>query len=690
MRQALPLLCLFAAIATGCAAAPDSEIDGERADEMINGTPRAGGVPYVYLSQLPGGSGSLQRCSGLALSANWILTAEHCFRAARSDGYGVPVSLTSQPRAPIAVQVAGTAPRALGVISQQIRFPTADLMLLRATDPIAAEGLSASLDQALASLPNVAVGDTVECWTNGPSTIFADGGLGTAEPRRGRFRVASVVGSRFVVARNEVGGPLLVSGDSGSPCFKADANGVPRLAGVVSQVDAGGTAMTAVAGLASALRSATSLEFGAKSLDGDGDGVPDLFFRKEPMEDPLTALRSDGTRILGEWRFPRNPALKNLDACSRAAASGRCEEALDVELQVTQTDSTLSGAPWQVIGLAEIGSDVISGSATGANRTDLVLWDETSKMLAVARRRIEGPHDLVSPTGARSRVRVDASVIKKWVVNGSNSLCGVDYAPRPIAFGRFAGHPVATLLRKDGTNLCLITLNAIAQLSSYREFLAQGLRRGEQVKAFTDFDGDGKLDFAFESPVMDSTGKAQITSNNLPVWKLCFRTYDPQFNWQKLADTAASKDSRCTQLAPGQRVLGAADIDLDGRAELLVQDPAISRLSVLEPRLPTSPFVPAAPAGFGSGAHTLGLSPPSSLGVSIGSIAGGIPTMILGPRVMTSRAVISGRILAYRVQRGDFNGERAMLTLDDTTGTMAVPHPYVLGTPPPGMVPVAP
>ena len=57
---------------------------------------------------------------------------------------------------------------------------------------------------------------------------------------------------------------------------------------------------------------------------------------------------------------------------------------------------------------------------------------------------------------------------------------------------------------------------------------------------------------------------------------------------------------------------------------------------------------------------------------------------------MTNRGVVSGRILAYRVQRGDFNGETSMLTLDDGTGTYAVPHPYVLGTPPAGMVPVVP
>ena len=41
----LHLLCLFALATSGCGGAPDSFVEGERTDEMINGTPRTGQLP---------------------------------------------------------------------------------------------------------------------------------------------------------------------------------------------------------------------------------------------------------------------------------------------------------------------------------------------------------------------------------------------------------------------------------------------------------------------------------------------------------------------------------------------------------------------------------------------------------------------------------------------------------------------
>ena len=677
------LLCLFALAAAGCASAPDSDIDGERADEMVNGTTRPGQLPYVYLSQFPGFSGALQRCSGLAISRNWILTAEHCFRAARNDGYGVPVTGTSQPRAAIAVQLAGTSSAALGVVSQQIRFPAVDLMLLRVTDPLADPNLGDSVDGALNAAIVPSVRDTVECWTNGPSTLLPDGGLGVSEPRKGRFTIASASGASLVLAPNAAGQPTLVSGDSGSPCFKTDSSGVPRLAGVVSQVVSGGTSMTGVAGLVDTLKAAASLDSAAKSTDGDGDGLPDLFFRKEPMEDPNTATRPGGFRVIGEWRFPKSPALKGAELCSRAAASGRCEEALDAELQPSPTDPSLSGAPWQVIGLGEFGGDSTDDLLTGLGRTDLVLWDETSKTLAFGRRRIEGPAALVSSNGERSRVRLDAVPLRGWVTAGV-SRCGASYGARPVAFGRLASRPAMVVRSNDDQNICVATTLGARVESYYGDFLRDTLRKGEQLKSFTDFDGDGKLDFAFESPVLDPATNAQLKSGGFAVWQLCFRTYDPQVSWKKLVDPNATKDTRCTQLVPGQRVLGSADIDLDGRAEMILQDPSSKGIGVIAPPLPRLPVLAVGHEPLVGDFHTLALS------TSVGSLAGGVRPIFVGPRVMTNRGVVSGRILAYRVQRGDFNGETAMLTLDDSPGTSLVPHPYVLGTPPPGMVPVVP
>jgi hypothetical protein len=418
-------------------------------------------------------------------------------------------------------------------------------------------------------------------------------------------------------------------------------------------------------------------------MDGDGDGFPDLFFRKEPMEDPLTALRPDQTRILGEWRFPKSPALKGLELCSRASASGQCEPALDAELQPSATDKTLSGAPWQVIGLGEFGGDSSADMLTGVNRTDLVLWDETSKTLAFGRRLIDGPAALVSSTGARSRVRLDAVPLRGWVTGGV-SRCGASYATRPVAFGRLASRPAMAVRSNDDRNICVATTLGAGVASYYGDFLSDTLRKGEQLKSFTDFDGDGKLDFAFESPVLDPATKAQLTAGGVPVWQLCFRTYDSQVSWKKLVDPNATKDTRCTQLVPGQRVLGAADIDLDGRAEMILQDPSSTRIGVITPTFPALPLLPAGHEAANDAARALALTLP------VGPLTGGLRPLFFGPRIMTNRGVVSGRILAYRVQRGNFNGETAMLTLDDGTGTSLVPHPYVLGTAPVGMVPVVP
>jgi hypothetical protein len=244
--------------------------------------------------------------------------------------------------------------------------------------------------------------------------------------------------------------------------------------------------------------------------------------------------------------------------------------------------------------------------------------------------------------------------------------------------------PAVVLARKDAGNLCVVTLNGDSQQSSFVDFLAQNLRVGERPTAITDFDGDGKLDFAFESPVFDPATKAQLTAGGVPVWQLCFRTYDSQVSWKKLVDPNATKDTRCTQLVPGQRVLGAADIDLDGRAEMILQDPSSTRIGVITPTFPALPLLPAGHEAANDAARALALTLP------VGPLTGGLRPLFFGPRIMTNRGVVSGRILAYRVQRGNFNGETAMLTLDDGTGTSLVPHPYVLGTAPVGMVPVVP
>lgn len=683
-KHLLPGLSLCCVTLAGCGASPIPSDVEARSDEMLNGTPRSEALPYVILQQQPGGIGSDDVCSGLAISTNWVLTAEHCFRAARTDSRGVAVSNTTQARAPIFVRVGSSAANTLAEVSQQVRFPNGDLMLLRMTDPLPSTLAPSTIDSALDNALPAVVGDSLECWTSGPATETATGGAITPAPRRGSFRVIQAGATRFALDQSDARAPRLVHGDSGAPCFKTGADGRAHLVGVVSNLSGGTAILSSVVAFAPALRGAASVELGAKSSDGDGDGMPDLFFRKDPMEDPLTALRPDRTRVLGEWRFASMPALANVEACSRASASRACEPALDVTLRPATASDLVPAAPWQVLGLAEFGAEP-SDTRTSANRSDLVLWDDTTRTLAFARRRLDSPQNLVASSGGRSTVRVDASANSQWALSIASGFCGDNYDARPVVFGRFAGHPGAVLVRKDRANLCIVTLAGTRLVSSFGEFLSTALRPGEELKSFTDFDGDGNLDFAFESPVIDASTKQQLKTSNVPVWKLCFRTFDSTVRWDKLVDAQASKDTRCTQLVPGQRVLGAMDVDLDGRAEILVQDPTILRAGVLGPTIPKLPGLSGmqaiAPAA-------LALSPIGST-APIGSL-GSLGSLVLGPRPMTNRGVVSARILAFRVQRGTFNGEQAMLTLDDSAGTAAVPHPYVLGTPPAGMVLVAP
>jgi hypothetical protein len=550
------------------------------------------------------------------------------------------------------------------------------------------------------------VGESLECVTAGPIVEASGTSPATYGLASALFRVTALSSTEVTVELTNASGARLVHGDSGGACYLA-RDGKRTLVGLVSYAfhdDAGRAIerLTRIDAFGDFLRSRTGAgasvrEAGPKIVDFDGNGVTDHF-----LATTKGSFDPDGRLRVGSWRTRTPPFAEATVPCEGRKLGATC--VTEFAALVDAVPAAFRSHEWRAVAVGPLAS---RGLAVGASRskTDLLLYDATNQRLAIAK---ADPNLETGGVATATLIRVpyalDAENADAPFLAPANdaTICGSGFGPVPVATGVLDGRPA---LGFEGPsvgwagrrNVCLVVLRGATVAATYRDFVQGGLDPDESLRAVTDFDRDGFLEFAFESRVRvrDSASAAlvDLTRDGKPVYRACFRSFGRDGNWRSVADPLTTGDLRCTTLAPGQRFVGAADLDLDGRAEVLLRDPpaAASAWPPVAPKIPvglSSPSLAGWPEPFGSADLTA--ERPSSFAVralTATPTAGGIfgaPTvaLLLPPQLVDNRSFRGNCIRGYRVRRGVRADTLAIdSTLDDGRSGTTVPHPYLYACP---------
>ncbi len=191
----------------------DDAIDSE-SSEILGGTLVAPeGSGFVFL-QAP----SLDLCSGTLVTAEWILTAKHCFEPSDLENIGGITAQMGRTSANFPI---------LRHATEVVGHPDLDLALVHLDSGF--DMPAANYDKSiLAADPSTLVGQTVSCFGYGRGTVNGTSGV----LRTANLQVLSYSGTTLTVARNaQAQIPYL--GDSGGTCLTTANGGETALAGVI-------------------------------------------------------------------------------------------------------------------------------------------------------------------------------------------------------------------------------------------------------------------------------------------------------------------------------------------------------------------------------------------------------------------------------------------------------------------------